>query len=527
MTPRRRLTRRAVVGGGLRLAGAAAVTGRLHGGAIQPESNPLDPFGHPTVSLARMPQIDVVSDAQSETAWLSTLMYDSPLSVGVEGRLRSGLAVGWSNPADTLVIDLAIRRDALFSDGTAVTAADVAASIERARYGQPGSIESWRWERVERVEAVEGHRVGIHLREPDVTILWSLASARVPVMPAAWIERGWDAANGQIPPGSGPFHLLGATADEVQLARHPGFWEVGRPRLEGLSVRGAHNTVLRTTEFVTADVDVLIDVPLLDVPLLRVDPEVTLAGGPGNRLGLLAVNMTRPDLREREIRQLLSGAIDRPALTKTAAASEATPTGRLLPEGHWAASDREPDRLSPGDVREALTERGIFGGLPVRLITTEADPSLVNACVLLQEQLAYAGIALTLDLLEDGELQQTLDRGDWDLYAMYSSSWHDPHELLRPLLHSRGNLNRGHYASARMDLLIEQAASLTVEQHRAEYYRVAQDIVLTDVPVIPLFVPNYYDAMSRSLRNYEAFPPVSARGFRQVRMDPPESDSTP
>lgn len=522
-----RTTRRALVGGALGLAGAATWAERHQSGAIRFQPGLPVPFGRPTVSLAHLPGLDAVTDAGAETTWLSTLMYDSPLSIGPDGQLAIGLAVGWSIPAEGRLIDLTIRRDALFAGGVPVTAEDVAASLERVWRGQAGAVESWRWERIERVEVGDGHRVGIHLREPDVTIPWSLASGRVPIVPAAWIERGWDTALGQIPPGSGPFQLSAMTADELTLVRHPGFYQVGRPRLEGLTIRGAADTAMRATEFVTSDVDVLIDAPLLDVPLLRVDPRVTLEGGTGNRLCLLSVNAARPILQTPEIRRLIASAIDRPALVEAATASEATPTGLLFPEDHWAASEIEPERLSPDEVRAVLTERGFFGGLPLRMITTGSDASLANACVLLQDQLAYAGIAVTLDLLDHEELARTFEIGDWDLFAMYSSAWRDPHEMLRPLLHSDGDLNRGGYASARMDFLIDGATRLDVESQRGEYYRLAQDIAYAEVPIIPLFVPNYYDALSRSLRNYEVFPPVSARGFRGVWMEPPGDDATP
>jgi peptide/nickel transport system substrate-binding protein len=470
--------------------------------------------------------VDATTDPSVETAWLTTLRYDSPLSIGVDGQVQGGVATGWSVSAGGLRIELAIRRDALFSDGTPVTAADVAASIERVWRGAATAIEPWHWQGIDRVEAVADERVRIHLRQADATILPSLASERVPVLPASWVARGWDAEAGPFPPGSGPFQLASVAASELTLTRHPGFYQVGRPRLMGMTIRGAANSLLRANDLVTASVEGLIDVPLLDVPLLRLDPNVTLAGRGGNRLSLLAINLARPAVNDREIRGLIASGIDRPALVRAATASEATPTARLLPGEHWAASEREPVQRSAADVRAALNDRGTFGDLPLRLITTEADTSLANACVFLQEQLAYAGIALTLDLLDDTELARTLQTGDWDLHAMYSSSWRDPHELLRPLLHSRGSLNRGGYASARMDDLLDGATTLTDEALRAQRYLLVQDLVTTDVPVIPLFVPNYYDAVAATIRNYEAFPPVSARGFRQVWMDPPSGDAS-
>lgn len=516
----RTTTRRALIGGAAGLAGIAAL-GMPWRGTGQTGPGRSDPFGHPVVSLARPPGLDPATDPSVETAWLSTLLHDSPLSIGATGQLQAGIAIAWSLSPDGLLIELEIRRDALFADGVLVQATDVAASIERAWRGEAAAIEPWRWERIERVEAVAGQRVRIHLREPDTTMLWSLACERVPVLPASWIARGWDPATGAVPPGSGPFRIETVTASEVTLARHPGYYQAGRPRLDGLTVRGASDSLLRATELVTSDVDGLIDVPLLDVPLLRLDPKVTLAGRPGNRLSLLALNLARPAVRDREIRSLIASGIDRPALARAATASEATPTALPLPEGHWAASEREPAQRSPGEIRAALEERGAFGGLPLRLVTTEADTSLANACVFLQEQLAYAGFALTLDLLDDAELARTLETGDWDLHAIHSTSWRDPHELLWPLLHSGGSLNRGGYASARMDALLSGATTSAVEALRAERYLLAQDLVTTDVPVIPLFIPNYYDAVAVAIRNYEVFPPVSARGFRQVWMDPP------
>jgi len=516
-----------MVGNALGLAGMAALARSVPAGGRRVNRDSRGPYGRPIVSLPRLPSIDVGADVRGETAWLSTLMYDSPLSIGVDGRLRGGLAIDWGVDDDGLLVELEIRRDALFPGGVAVTATDVVASIERARHRSDNSADSWRWDRVERVEAVEGQHVRIHLREPDVTVLWSLASTRVPVVPAAWVDRDWDAGTGCIPPGSGAFQLSSVNGGEVILDRHAGFWQVGRPRLDGLTIRGSSPTLSRATEFVASDIDVLIGVPLLDVPMLRVDPGVTLSGGPANQLCLLSVNMMRPELREREIRQLLAGGIDRPALADGATASEATPNSRLLPEDHWAATDGELERLSTDEVRAALVERGFFGGLPLRLITTAADASLANACVLLQEQLAYAGIALTLDLLDDAELAPTLEQGNWDLHALYSPAWHDPHELMRPLLHSQGSLNHGGYASARMDNLLDRASRLAAVEQRVDAYRQAQDLALTDVPIIPLFIPDYYDAVSKSIRNYEAYPPVAAHGLRQAWMEPPADEGTP
>jgi hypothetical protein len=52
-------------------------------------------------------------------------------------------------------------------------------------------------------------------------------------------------------------------------------------------------------------------------------------------------------------------------------------------------------------------------------------------------------------------------------------------------------------------------------------------IVASDVPVIPLFFPNYYDAMSSRMENYPFFPPISASAMHQATMTRPDPITVP
>jgi peptide/nickel transport system substrate-binding protein len=283
----------------------------------------------------------------------------------------------------------------------------------------------------------------------------------------------------------------------------------------------------RTTELVTNEVDLLIDVPLLDVPTLREDPGIRLAGGPTNRLCVLLLNLDRPVISDPRVRRLLSTAIDRQALVKAATGNEAVPASALIPTEHWAGLDYTIDTADPGDVRDQLAALGEPPGMELRLVASDADASLANACVLLQEQLAWAGIALSLDLLDAGAMGGTMEEGGWDLLMAHTPFWRDPHELIRPLVTGDGAFNRGGYANPRVDYLANLAARSRHTSYRAGFYRTIQEIVATDVPVIPLYFPNYYDGMSTRLQNYPFLPPVSAAAMCQVTMAKPEPVEIP
>jgi peptide/nickel transport system substrate-binding protein len=227
------------------------------------------------------------------------------------------------------------------------------------------------------------------------------------------------------------------------------------------------------------------------------------------------------------MRALISSAINREDLVRAATAGEAMPASSLIPQGHWAALEGEMVVAAPDDVRGQLQALGEPPGMELRLIASSRDASLANACVLLQEQFAWAGIALSLDLLDDAELDASLDGGDWDLQMTYMPWWRDPHELIRPLVVSDGVMNASGYASNRVDYLAGLACRARDHAERGYLYHAIQEIIARDVPVIPLFFPNHYDATNERLESYPFFPPESAAAMARVTMRKPEPVSSP
>src|SRR5690606_39224430 len=189
-----------------------------------------------------------------------------------------------------------------------------------------------------------------------------------------------------VPASSGPFQLQGFSDSRIRFARNNGYFHVGRPRIAGVTCIAPSSAISRTTDLVAGDVDLLIEAPLLDIPMLRENPNVTLVGGATNRLCLLQVNLNRPRLADRRMRALISSAIDREDLVRAATAGEAEPASALIPRGHWAALDAGIVVSTADDVRRQLQELGEPPGMELRLIASSRGASLANACVLLQEQ---------------------------------------------------------------------------------------------------------------------------------------------
>jgi peptide/nickel transport system substrate-binding protein len=464
------------------------------------------------VAVSRLPDsMDPARSMSLEHLWIDTLCLDSPNRWNAAGDILMSIAARQSTFGHDDHFELVVRPGAMFFDGSPLGADDLRYTIERIRNAPGQDGHAWRVEHIRRTETVDPQTVRIELDRPDASLPASFAHQAFGVIRA-----------GTNPPdirgGTGPFMLRGRDDDRILYERNLHFWQIGRPRIETLQIQEINDDTRRTTAIATGEIDMLPNVPLLDIPMLLDEPTVYLVGGPSNRVCYLQMNLASHDLADARVRRLISSAIDRRRLVDVATAGQATPTGLLFPADSWAHGDVDDVvPLPPETIREELRALGIPTDLRLRLLTDNADATLANTAVVLQEQLASCGIALSVELLQDDELAEAIRLRDFDLLAGYAPPWRDPHELVRPMLTPDGTRNRSGYVNEDMDILVRGAILHDDRAFRRGLYARIEERVLEDAPVIVLFHPHYFDAVTTSMAGYGMLPPVTSRGLLSVQ----------
>lgn len=507
--PASRLTRRQLVVGAA--AAFAPWAGRSAMAARQPRRG-----GVPRIALPRIPErVDTVVGDDWETGWIQSLVYDTPLRVTATGDIVAGVGVGLLTDPDGRSLDIPIRQGMFLSSGAVVTVRDLAASLERAIESTPDG-DAWRWSGVASVEVVSEERVRLHVASFDATLPATLASPIVPVMPDG--TPTGPLAIAELPPGTGPFVIANANDGQLRFRPNRLYREVSRPRFDGCDVIAVAQEIERTSRLVTGIVDIVPSVPLLDIPLLEEDPGVGLSGEIGRQQCAVIVRLDQHPLNDVEVRRLLAAVIDREALVEGATAGTARVSNSLFPTDHWAGSPNtdSPAPMEIGEARERLAALGLLPGWPVRLVCPEDVPVLANAAIMLQEQLAAAGIAVGIDLLDAGEVEQARSSGDFDLMMTFLPYWNDPHELAHPWFHSEGARNAAGFSNRRVDQLLAMARAVDDIRRRGALYREIQRLVAREVPVIPLFRMPWFDVARVRVEGYEAPSPPSARGVAEA-----------
>jgi peptide/nickel transport system substrate-binding protein len=502
--------RRVVLGAALLaapgLAGAQSLTI-----ALQTDLTSLDPHVAPTFTSAAMQQH----------------VYGSLVAMDAALNIVPDLATAWRTIDDT-TWEFDLREGVTFSDGRAFTAEDVAYSLRRAMaIRNPAGTVAPYVRAVKDVAVVGPHRVRLRTETPYPLLIADLA--RVRIVSAAL---GEDAATerfnrGEAAIGTGPYRAVRwIPGDRLELQRNPAYYGAA-PEWESVTFRPIPSDASRLAALLSGSADVIDKVATADVAKLRQDARVSVFQHDGNRTMFLVPDLSRETspfvtgadgepltpnpLRRIEVRRAISAAINRPALVERVMEGMASPANQAAPAGMFGYSERiPPAAFDPAGARRMLAEAGYPNGF--RLTMHCSSGRYVNdrqTCQAVAQMLNRIGIQTGVEAEPPSVFYARMTRFDASLLLNGWGSIGDNLVVMRQALHSvdeargYGGFNRGRYANAEVDRLIETAAAMIDPDRRREAQQKAMEGAMADLGVIPLYTAGWAWAARKELR-YEA-----------------------
>jgi peptide/nickel transport system substrate-binding protein len=503
----------------LKSAGCAAGAFCLAGGSLiaLPSRRAAAQEGEPkmggsiSMSLADddVSSFDPIVPFDNMSIWTMLLIYDQIIRVDAEGTgLEGGLAESWEVSEDTLTYTFKLR-ETNFHDGTPCTADDVVFSIQRVADPEVSGWSSL-LSAIKSVEAADPQTVVITLNQPWAPFEADLALYGASIVPkAAFEEQGeelWE-----HPIGTGPFMFDSwEKGVQVVLKKNPSYWDEGKPYLDELVFKVLIDSNARVLQLQGGELDIATDVPFNQIEPLSTNPDFVLVPDAVAKIDYIALNLLRPPLDDKNLRQAINYAVDKDAIIQNVLFGAGQPATSYLPlmPGHDPESPGYPFDLEK--AKQLVADSAGKDGFEFEILSGVGDAVGNQVCQLVAASLAQIGGTVTITQVEPGiATERVTETQDFDASkSYYTTDIIDPDELTAFAVYSKGGYDAvwTSYKNDEVDKLIEDAQTEIDPAKRQELYNEIQRIHLEDAPFIFLFYPSGRTATQAYIKNFHILP---------------------
>ena len=454
-------------------------------------------------------------------------LFDIKLNEDGSTELVNSLVTDYSVSEDGLTYTFTLRDDVQFSDGTPLTASDVAftfnrmitledsvatdwaASIKGAQACLDGEADS-----LEGLNVVDDHTIEFTLEEPFAGFLNEMAAASCSIVSEKNVTEAGDDFG--IDPaktiGSGPYVITEwVTNDHVTLEANPNYWGEA-PSASTVNIKIVPDPSTLSMMYQSGEIDI-IDLDYVDSAIVDSTYKTAYADKlvSGNRLATtyFALNENVEPLNDVNVRKAIQMAIDRQTILDAIYGGAGQLVDGIFPAGLIGYSEENQGQIAydPEGAKKLLEEAGYADGFEME-ISADSSSSQANLNVLqiVAENLAAVGItanivsydsASWLDLRKSGEMTSFV--------SQWTADYNDPDNFIYTFYGNEGNgkLRSLNYPDADVMKRVRDARTIQdVDERNAEYAALEKKIVQEDAAWVPMFSRTHLFAISENVESF-------------------------
>ena len=402
---------------------------------------------------------------------------------------------------DQLVYTFTLRKDAKWTDGEPVTAKDFEYSWIRALTKETASEYAYQLFYIKNaenfyegkatreelgIEVVDDHTLKVTLEAPtayfaELTAFTTYFPLREDIVSAN--PEGW-ATEPETYVSNGPFKLTQwDMKDQLIFEKNENYWNKDEVKLPGVVFKLVTDQNTAYASLKSGDFDMVDTVPPAEIE-------------GGKKEGTLSADVKKA-LSNPKVRKALSLAIDRKGIVENVTKSGQIPAYSFVPKGILndkgeEFANKEYYDANVANIEEAkklLAEAGYPNGegLPTLefMYNTEGDHSLIAQAV--QQDWAKIGVKVELANQEWKVFLNSRQQGQYQIARHgWSGDYVDPMTFLDLWVTGGGNNDAG-YSNPEYDKIVAAAKKEADQTKRWELMRQAEDMIMEDMPIIPLY----------------------------------------
>jgi len=442
------------------------------------------------------------------------LVYVNPLQ---DGKTTPMLATSWTWGAGNKSLTFQIRKGVTFSNGEALTAADVAYTFNLLNK-DPGLDISGLWGSngvLSSVTATGQYTVTMDFTKVAVPYFYYIAD-QTPILPEAVWSKYSNPANNPVtaPIGTGPYVMTKCSPEVITYTANPHYWQPGEPKIQKLEYPAYTSNNTANDDLANGQAQWGSQyIPSISAFYTSKSPNYHYWFPPTVNVTLIP-NLTNPLLNNVKVREAMSYAINRTQVSNIGESGYEPPanqTGIVTPtfsaNESSAATAAWGNGYDPAKATQLLESAGYHigaGGIMTNAAGQQLKFSVINVgdfsdwvadMQVMQQDLKAVGISITPDNLSSTTFDTDLDYGRYQL-AYYDQQIFGPspyYELNNwlnsadsaPVGQSAGS-NYERYSSPATDALLSQYENTTSTATQQSILNQLQQVMVTDVPIIPV-----------------------------------------
>ncbi len=432
-------------------------------------------------------------------------LYTHLLRKDADGKLQPGLAESWVISEDGLTYTFELRA-AKFSDGSDITADDVAFSLTRVAKDKASSYPAG-FAPIKEVTAVDADTVQMTLEYPSAPMLSNLEIFNSGIVSKDDVEeRGADAFT-TVPVSSGPYMVKEwKPNDRLSLVANPHYWREGLPKIKNVELIEVADDNARATMLMAGEIDVNRHVPWAMVEDVNKTEGVKVELEPSTVLYLVLPNHNVAPFNDLNVRKAAAMALNREAMTKAVTLGMAKVANSTLSNAlEYYDPNVQLPGYDPAAARKQLEDNDLVGTEITLMIT----PSENQIATLLKAQWDAVGFKTTVEQVDAGLWWSKLTKGEYQV----TSSWYyneteDPDLAVRwALCDTCGSQSYyTNYHNDELNKLTDEALREQDSAKRAELYSRIQQISVDELSQIPLYYPPFSNGYSDRVKGLSLTP---------------------
>lgn len=428
------------------------------------------------------------------------------------GQIVPGLATSWRVNDDGLGIIFRLRP-IKWPDGRNVLARDAVTTFRRIAAPDSQHPLKPMLDRIVNASAVGVGRksqASLGISDPLPTIVDVRLSTPQPALLQLLADQSTSILRqGDFPPPLGAFTVINAVSRPLHLARNPGYFDAGNVALAGVSLLPIDDPVAAIARFRRGETDVVIGNGIAGLGEARtVADQRTLQLDPTYGVYGYLANTRRGPLADARVRRALTMVVDRTTLVQRLFAIPAMqPVNGITPPNLPGYPEQaQPvwanwlyiERLT--EARRLLTEAGYGTNRPLKvevIITDGREHRAVLDAV--ARDWAAVGVMIKPVVLTPQYLVESVASGAFTLALTERRAAVDSARFFLSPFSCRPG---GSYCNRQADQLLRGRRTDLDPAARAVAIRQAEQLMVDDVPMIPLFTPVRWALVSTNVTGW-------------------------